>query len=566
MPRKRRKRSARGFWNYESSHNPNSILTICEPIRSRLKYRTSISGPSLPFFYFLFGVTMSSSLPSDQADQSTQQAVSQAATESQPSAAETPTPASMEPSAPPSTETAEQKRPVAIGSQRDTARLHPAQPKAVQDAISNPIDLSGEPKAEPPAPPVIRSMAGLGDDLDAEIEAALSGISMDEVVEKAELAADDLEPNTRVKGVVTKIHNDQVFFKLNGQFEGVATHHHFKVDPSEGDLIEVIVRGHNKEDGLYELSVPGAAVGVAEWESIAEGNIVEARVTGANTGGLEVAVNSLRGFIPASQIDRVRVDDLAQFVNQKFPCVVMEVNPDKRKLVLSRRAILDREAEEQRKQLLTELEAGQLREGLVTRLMDFGAFVDLGGVEGLIHVSKLAWIRVKHPKEIVKVGDKVRVKVEKIENGANRISLSLRDTVEHPWKSVGDQFKPETIVKGTVTRTTDFGAFVALAPGVEGLVHISELSYSRVPRVTSVVKEGDSIDVKILSIDAETKKIALSHKACLAPPAPKEDAAAKPEVEEQAEPPRELAVKSAGGPLKGGRDRKSGGEGIGLNW
>jgi small subunit ribosomal protein S1 len=177
----------------------------------------------------------------------------------------------------------------------------------------------------------------------------------------------------------------------------------------------------------------------------------------------------------------------------------------------------------------------------------------------------LAWTRVKHPKEVVKVGDRVRVKIEKIDNASNRISLSLRDTVEHPWQSVSDNFKVDDLVKGTVTRTMDFGAFVKLAPGIEGLVHISELSYSRVPRVTSVCKEGDSLEVKILSIDNETKKIALSHKACLAPPVPKE-AGAEPDKLEPAEPPRELAVKAKPAALKGGRDRKSGGESIGLNW
>ncbi len=463
------------------------------------------------------------------------------------------------------------KRPVTIGSQRDTAdiNLKPSQPKAVQAAIANPIDLSGQ-ISEPVVviPPEIKSYAGFSDDIDAEIEAALGGLSMADVVAKSEAAHEELEPNSRVKGIVTKIHNDNVFFKLNGQFEGVATHHHFKNDPKEGDMIEVIIRGHNKEDNLYELAVPGAAIGVADWEDITEGAVVEARVTGSNTGGLEVAVNSLRGFIPASQIDRVRVEDFSQYINEKFPCVVMEVNPEKRKLVLSRRAILDRENEEKKKELLVELEAGQLREGLVTRLMDFGAFVDLGGVEGLIHVSKISWSRVKHPSEVVKVGEKVRVKVEKIDIAANRISLSLRDTLEHPWKNIAGNFSVDDIVKGTVTRTAEFGAFVRIAPGVEGLVHISELAYHRVVKVTSVVQEGQEIEVKILSIDPETQKMALSHKACLAPPAPKVTASAerKPNEPEVEEPPRELVVASRNEPLKGGRGRQSGGEGVGLNW
>ena len=464
-----------------------------------------------------------------------------------------------------STEQSARKQ-ISIGSQRDTAdQSYKSQPKAVQAAKENPIDLSPttEP-AEPEPQAEIFSTAGLGDDLDAEIEAALGDFSMDDVVSKTETSETELEANSRVKGLVTKIHNDNVFLKLKGQFEGVATLHHFKQPPSEGDLVEVIVRGVNKEDGLYDLAVPGAAVGVADWEDISEGAVVEARVSGSNTGGLEVMVNSIRGFIPASQIDRFRVEDFSEFVNQKFPCVVMEVNPEKRKLVLSRRAVLDRENEEKRKQLLEELEAGQLRDGTVTKLMDFGAFVDLGGVEGLIHISKLSWSRLKHPSEAVQVGEKVRVKVEKISEDSNRISLSLRDTMEHPWEKVPEQFSAEDVVKGTVTRIADFGAFVKIAAGVEGLVHISELAYHRVVKVSNVLNEGQEIEVKILSIDPASQKISLSHKACLAPPAPKETAEKK--KEEVDEPARELAVPDRNEPLKGGTDRKTGGEDIGLNW
>ena len=478
-----------------------------------------------------------------------------------------PPPADGAPTAPsPVADTTSSRKTVSIGSQRDTAdkSLKPSQPKAVQAALENPVDLSGNEKLPEEPLPEIKSLAGFSDDVDAEIEAALGGLSMEEIVTKSETVEVEIEPNTRIKGVVTKIHNDNVFFKLNGQFEGVATLHHFKKPPAEGDLVEIIVRSVNKEDGLYELAVPGAAVGVADWEDITEGGVVDARVTGSNTGGLEVLVNSIRGFIPASQISRYRVDDFSEYVNQKFPCVVVEVNPDKRKLVLSRRAILERENEEARKALLKELEVGQVRDGTVTKLMDFGAFVDLGGVEGLAHISKLSWSRVKHPSEVVKVGDKVSVKVDKIDLDANRISLSVRDTQEDPWNTVREQFSANDIVKGTVTKIADFGAFVKIAPGVEGLVHISELAYQRVARVSSVVNEGQEIEVKILSIDTDGQKISLSHKSCLAPPAPKEASAKQEEAAE--EPARELAVPNRTEPLKGGRDRKSGGEDIGLNW
>ena len=456
---------------------------------------------------------------------------------------------------------------VAIGSQRDAAdkSLKPSQPKAVQAAVANPIDLSGKEKvAAVPLPP-IKSDTGFSDDVDAEIEAALNDVSMDDVILKTEANEAEIEPNTRVKAAVTKIHNDDVFFKLAGQYEGIATLHHFKEAPKEGDLCEIIVRGLNKEDGLYELAVPGASVGVADWGDIIEGAVVDALVTGSNTGGLEATVSSIRGFIPASQIDRFRVDDFSAYINKKFPCVVVVSNPEKRKLVLSRRAILDRENEEKAKELLKTLEAGQIREGVVTKLMDFGAFVDLGGVEGLVHISKISWSRVKHPSEVVKVGEGVKVKVEKIDLESNRISLSLRDLVEHPWKKVDEQFAVDDIVKGTVTRIADFGAFVKISPGIEGLVHISELSYQRIAKVDNVVKEGQEIEVKIKSIDPQSQKISLSHKACLAPPAPKASSG-KPKEAAVEEPPRELAVPATNKPLKGGNDRKSGGEGIGLNW
>ena len=455
---------------------------------------------------------------------------------------------------------------IAIGSQRDAAdkSLAPAKPKAVQNAVANPTQLGKQEEVVVEAPKIeIKSDTGFSEDIDAEIEAALGGISMDDVVENTEASKTELEPNTRVKAAVTKVHADNVFVKLAGQYEGIATLHHFKEAPKEGDLVEVIVRGLNKEDGLYELAVPGASIGVSDWGDLSEGAVVDAMVTGSNTGGLEVTVNAIRGFIPASQIDRFRVEDFSAYVNQKLSCVVVEVNPDKRKLVLSRRAILDRENEEARKELLKTLEAGQLREGTVTKLMDFGAFVDLGGVEGLIHISKISWSRVKHPSEVLTVGEAVKVKVEKIDLESNRISLSHRDTLEQPWKKVDEQFAVDDIVKGTVTRIADFGAFVKISPGIEGLVHISELAYQRVAKVSSVVSEGQEIEVKIKSIDPQEQKISLSHKACLAPPKPKPGKEKPPEVEE---PARELAVQSRNEPLKGGRDRKTGGEGIGLNW
>ena len=273
-------------------------------------------------------------------------------------------------------------------------------------------------------------------------------------------------------------------------------------------------------------------------------------------------MGTLPGFMPASQIDRFRVNDFEAYHGQKLSAIVMEINPDKRKFVLSHRAVLDREQQEKREKLLEELEVGQIREGVVVKLMDFGAFIDLGGLEGLAHISKLSWSRIKHPSEVLKEGDKVKVKVEKLDEETKKMSLSYRDTLEDPWQSLGDQFSADDIVTGTVTRVADFGAFVKIAPAIEGLVHISELSHKRVAKVSSVVNEGDQIEVKILSIDTGAQKVSLSMKATQMPAKP----AGSSKPDEPEEPARELVVPASGAPLKGGRDRKTGGEDIGLNW
>ena len=271
---------------------------------------------------------------------------------------------------------------------------------------------------------------------------------------------------------------------------------------------------------------------------------------------------SVRGFIPASQIDRFRVENFGDYVNQKMQCVVTEVNPAKRRLVLSRRAVLDREHEEKRKEIMASIEVGQTHDGIVTKVMDFGAFVDIGGVEGLVHVSKLSWDHVTKPQDVVTAGEKVKVKIEKVDAETGKIGLSRRDTMEHPWDNISSDFATNDIVTGTVTRIADFGAFVKLRPGVEGLVHISELAHHRVMKVSNYVNRGDEVQVKILSMDLEKQKIGLSIKATQTKPIK----AADRKKEETEEPLREAAIKKSDAPLKGGTNRKSGGESIGLNW
>ena len=416
-----------------------------------------------------------------------------------------------------------------------------------------------------PPPPKPNRREKLSAELEAELEAALGGQSLEQVMGGSAAitsASRELtELDSRRSATVVRVHGDNVFFALGGRNEGVTTVRSFTTPPEPGQTFDVIVKGFNAEDGLYELHIPGASIEVGDWSDLNEGSIVEAKVTAANTGGLECTVNNIRGFIPVSQIAVYRVENTAEFVGQKFLCVVTEANPQRRNLVLSRRAILEREKEEAKRKFYEELQVGQVREGVVRKIEDFGAFVDMGGADGLIHVSQMSWERVKNPRDVLKEGQKVQVRVEKFDPQTGKIGLSLRSLQENPWTDIDSRFPIGSTVRGTVSRLANFGAFVKLTAGVEGLIHISELSNVRVSQVNKVVQEGQEVEVKILSVDRENQRIGLSLKAAQAGSAP----AAEP-VEEPEEPLRKSAVKKRSGPLKGGFDRPTGAEGIGLKW
>jgi small subunit ribosomal protein S1 len=343
----------------------------------------------------------------------------------------------------------------------------------------------------------------LSSDLEAELAEALGDLSFEDVLQKDKInrTGSQLETETRYMAPVVRIHNDNVFFSLDGRNEGVASLRSFRDPPEVGQQLEVVITSYNADDGLYEVSVPGAAISVSDWADLVERAVVDARITAANTGGLECTVNNLRGFIPASQISTYRVENLAQFVGEKMLCVVTEANPLRRNLVLSRRAMMEREKEEARKQTLAEIQVGAVRDGVIRSIRDFGAFVDLGGVDGLIHISQMSWDRVKHPSEVVEEGQKVSVRIEKIDPDTGKIGLSLRAQSEHPWNNIEEKFPLGSTAKGVVSRIANYGAFVKLAPGVEGLLHISELAHHRVQRVQNHVQEGQEVEVKVLEVD-----------------------------------------------------------------
>lgn len=422
-----------------------------------------------------------------------------------------------------------------------------------------------KPKPGKIAVPSLRE--GLSDDLEAELAAELGLADVESMLSGSAGMPDRKEPladGTRVNSQVLKIHQESVYVALGGPDEGVVPFEQFEEEPAVGTPVEVIVRGFNRADGLYACAIPGSTIDVADWSDLEEGSVVEAVVTGHNTGGLECKVGGVRGFMPISQIAEYRVEDASEFVDQKLVSLVTEANERRGNLVLSHRAILEREREQKKKEQLEKIQVGDTFEGTVRSIKDFGAFVDLGALDGLIHITKLSWERVKHPSDVLEVGQKVKVKIETFDKETGRIGLSYRDLLDNPWDSAEADFAVGTIHVGTVSRIASFGCFVRLSAGIEGLVHVSELAHHRVSKVDAFVSEGQEVEVKVLTFDRETQKIGLSMKAAKKIA---EDAARPKETEPEDEPPRDLAVKpSHQGPLKGGNDGSSGGERFGLRW
>jgi small subunit ribosomal protein S1 len=474
--------------------------------------------------------------------------------------AEPATPAAAEPA--PAPKPVPYQPRVRIGSQRPQSPRIKAKPQPLPSE-PKPADMA-PPAKKTPVPSIRRQ---LSPELEIEVELALGGMSLEEVLEPSvsdgAAAAGELQPESRLQGRVASVHRDNVFVDLGCRNQGLLSLRQFAEPPQPGAPLDVIVNRFDAEEGLYQLSMPGAAVDVADWSQLTEGLLVSAKVTGNNKGGLECEVNHIRGFIPAGQVSLFRVEDFSPFVGETLVCLVTEANSEKRNLVLSRRAVLEREKAEAKTKLLAELAEGDVRDGTVRSLQDYGAFIDLGGVDGLLHVSQLSWQRVKHPGEVLTVGQPIKVKIKKIDPQTGKISLAFRDLTENPWTSAAYKYPVTSRHTGTVSKIMDFGAFVELEPGIEGLVHVSELAHGRVWRTSDVVTEGQEVEVKVLSVDSEQQRISLSMKALMAKPeAAKKAEPDVPEPEESpAPPPKKRTV-----PLKGGIGGGTGGDQFGLKW
>jgi small subunit ribosomal protein S1 len=344
----------------------------------------------------------------------------------------------------------------------------------------------------------------------------------EDLIKAVDSTIKDFDDGDIVKGTVVRIDHDEVLLDIGYKTEGVIPTRELSirkdVDPDDvvklGDEIEALVVTKEDKEGRLILSKKRAqyerAWGKIEKIKEADGE-VEGTVIEAVKGGLIVDVG-LRGFLPASLVEMRRVRDLAPYIGQKIKAKVLELDKNRNNVVLSRRAYLEETQSEVRQQFMSKLKKGQIREGTVSSIVNFGAFVDLGGVDGLIHVSELSWRHVDHPSEVVHVGQKVTVEVLDVDMDRERISLSLKATQEDPWQKFARTHVPGQIVKGKVTKVVQFGAFVAVDDGIEGLVHISELADRHVNNPATVVKQGEEIFVKVIDVDLDRRRISLSLK------------------------------------------------------
>ena len=416
--------------------------------------------------------------------------------------------------------------------------------------------------------------AALDDDLEQDFEAALAGVAIDDLITASTSARADapLEPGARLAGTVLSIGADTAFIDLGERRQGAMKLAGLDLElvPAVGDVLQLSVGLRNEDDGLYDVAFANRAVAVEDWSQLQAGMIVEARVTAANKGGLECDVAGLRGFMPASLVSTWRVENLEEMVGQTLESLVTDIVPAARRLVLSRRAVIEKTAAEAKIKLLETLEVGTTLDGIVRSVRDFGAFVDIGeGVEGLVHVSQLSWDRVANPADVLQTGQRVRVVVKKIDIDTGKIGLSARDLVESPWQRAGEKYHVGATVRGVVSRIAQFGAFVKLEPGVEGLVHVSELANRHVRSVGDVVKEGEPVECRVLSIDPDEQRMSLSIKAISAPSGAAADNDAADDNAGAEEAPTAPVLKKHSGVLKGGTGRVGGasaGEKFGLKW
>jgi ribosomal protein S1 len=347
-------------------------------------------------------------------------------------------------------------------------------------------------------------------------------MSMADYLREEEIKSKPLAHGDIIDGVVVRVDPDEVLVDVGSKSEGVIAARELgthgdpdMVELHAGDLIKVFVLQPENEDGNVVLSLRRAraeSVWLKAQDKQTSGEPMEADVREQNKGGLIVNIMGLRGFLPTSQVARAYSSNLEELVNQRISVKIIEVNRKRNRLIVSQKAAFDEDRARQRSELFERLKVGDVVRGKVSGLTSYGAFVNLGGADGLIHISELSWDRIGSVADVLQVGQEVRVKVIKLDPEQARISLSMRQLSEDPWEQVTTRFRPGAIVEGEVTKIKKYGAFLQLGDGVEGLLHISELSWDHVERVEDVVQVGQPLRVKVLQADETRRRISLSLK------------------------------------------------------
>ncbi len=355
----------------------------------------------------------------------------------------------------------------------------------------------------------------IDDALQREIDEAFGDMNLADLLD-AEDKKETGQRGTGVgvrKGKVIAIHGDDIFVDVGGRSEGLLPADQFRDEPLPvvGETIEVVIEKFDSNEGILRLSRDGA-VQAASWETIEVGQIVEGRVTGHNKGGLELVVNGIDAFMPISQIDIARIEDLTPYTNEKLECLISEVDHREGNLIVSRRDLMKKRQGELADELWETLHEGKVLQGTVRTIMPYGAFVDIGGCDGLLHIRDMAHSRVEKPEDIVHVGQELEVKVLSIDKDEKRIGLGLKQTLADPWDGAEGRWGVGETFSGRITNLASFGAFVELEPGVEGLIPIGELSFRRIGHPKEVVNAGDVVKVRILNVDSEQQRMSLSIK------------------------------------------------------
>lgn len=347
--------------------------------------------------------------------------------------------------------------------------------------------------------------------------------SMDAYMDEIEKSMKVLRRGDIVDGTVISVNENEVLVNLGSTRDGVVAleelDDHIE-NPlgyySEGDTITVIVIKEDDGEGNIVLSKKRADYEKV-WdefeESINGDKTFKIKVKEAIKGGAITEIKGVRGFIPASQLSVDYVEDISEYVGEELEVKAIEYSLEKKNVVLSAKVVQQKQREKQGKVLFDSISEGQVFTGSVTRLADFGAFVDLGGADGLVHISELSWKRIKHPSEVVAVGDRVEVMVLKVDKESKRIGLRLNDVQDNPWTNISSYYQENDVTNGKVVRLTNFGAFVELESGIDGLLHVSEISEERISKASDVLEIGQDVEVMILSIDEASKKMSFSMKA-----------------------------------------------------